>query len=434
MKNSIKILIFCFGIAGIFQSCLFQEEDIFKKSASNRIDAELVTLHDVLTGSPYGWKMPYDCNEKTCYRFLLKFTEKDTVSVLSDQSVAFSKTPAISTYSLKRSQGPVLSFDNYNTQLSVLANPGSDNSTRGGDNDFTIYKITEDSIVLKGIKDSHTITMYRANETDEAGYFTNNTLFKKFFTTSSSSPYFTELTFGDGTGISVNIGGNTRYITFLYKNDAGELVVDKQPFDFNGEGFNLWNTVTVKGNSFSRFVWNEDEQNFNLKTDANAKFEFNHVTPFPYSNTVEQYKGKVFALSGYSAWVKSNIYDKLIGTNATYNKSYGGFELAWDIPVEGSNDRLTYFSFKVVAKPYDPDNYFYMSGSKALREDQVSFQDSGISEGQNINKLNGNPYIQRLKELMFAEEGFTVYDDGAGSVYFINTLNSLKWLQFIVSD
>ncbi|KAA6301973.1 MAG: hypothetical protein EZS26_001789 [Candidatus Ordinivivax streblomastigis] len=426
MKSKIKFLIILWMAGLTFQSCLFQEEDIFDKSSSERLTEALENFHTTIQESPYGWKLAYDCSETSCYRFFMKFYGGDTVAILSDIKTAWNSTPAISTYSLKQSQGPVLAFNTYNEQLHFLAEPNNSGATKGGDNDFVIMKVTPDSIVLKGIKGQKKIVMHRADETDEAGYFINNTRFKNLFAKSSSSPFFSKLTFSDSVAVSFRTESNTRYITFLYKNEKDSLITNRLSYDYNGEGFNVWEPITAFGKTFSHFIWDEKEKNFYPTIDKDAKFTFTDVTPFPFAHTVDKYKGKILTLSAYSSWVKSNIFDKIFESK-DYKENYKGSELIWD--VKGK----TYLTFLIASGSQDPANNFYMSSDIKLREDQVSFQDSEKYEGYGAGRLNNNPYFKRLKALIFGNEGFTIYEDG-GDIYFINTLNSQRWLRFVVPE
>jgi hypothetical protein len=413
-------------MAGLtFQSCLFQEEDIFDKSSSERLTEALENFHTTIQESPYGWKLAYDCSETSCYRFFMKFYGGDTVAILSDIKTAWNTTQAISTYSLKQSEGPVLAFDTYNEQLHFLAEPNSSGVTKGGDNDFVIMKVTPDSIVLKGIKGQKKIVMHRADETDEAGYFINNTRFKNLFAKSSSSPFFSKLTFSDSVAVSFRTESNSRYITFLYKNEKDSLITNRLSYDYNGEGFNVWEPITAFGKTFSHFIWDEKEKNFYPTIDKDAKFTFTDVTPFPFAHTVDKYKGKILTLSAYSSWVKSTIFDNLISGSAPYAKGkYKGLELGWDV------DGKTYFSF-LVDDNEEINNYFYMDYA-VLREDQISFQDVEIQEGPNSTKLSNNTYFKRLKTFILGEE-FTIYVDNK-TIYLISMSDSKKWFQFVIVE
>ena len=424
--KSFKYIFIVLGIVFLFQSCLFHEEDIFDKSAPERIDEQLVNIRNILEGSTYGWKFAYDCDPTICIHFFMKFYSENNahkVSVLSDINSSFMTNPSVSSYSYKRSQGPVISFDTKNEQLTSLAEPTLTGSTDGGDNDFVVAYASQDSVVLRGIKGGYDVVMYRANETDEAGYFVNNTRFKAFFSKTSNTPFFSELVFGDGTAISFNRETNSRYISFLYK-EGDNLITQRVSFDFNGTGFNIWNPLTINGKTISHFVWDEVGQNFRPSTDSDGGFRFSHTTPFPYSNSVGKFKGKELVLSAYSSWVRTYVFSNSF--NSAF-RNYRGLELAYDLKGE------SYFSMIISAGSQDPNNYFRMSGYNELREDQISFKNAGTGEGVNYDALNSNPFFDRLKSLIFAESGLTIFEDGS-AVYFIDAIDSSKWLRFTISE
>lgn len=416
-----KITIFFLVLSAIsLQSCLFEEDLKFTQSANERITEVNEKCRQTLTSSVYGWKMAYDSNPNSCTRFFVKF-KGDTVIFKSDASTATTLQGDTSLYNFKMSQGPVLSFDTYNTIFHALSNPNTSNGTKGGDSDFTIMKVTDDSIVLKGIKGQTHVTMYKASANDEANYFANNTRFKNLIKKTTSSPFFISLLFGDDTGVSMVTELNTRYLTFIYQNAEGQTIKERVSYDYNWQGFNTWKEIKTKNKTFSNFVWDATTSNFSLTNDPQAKFIFTHTTPFPYGKTVEKFKGYGYILTSYSDWFKTNVFTPL---KASYD--YKGFELNWDIKGESS------FSF-IVAPPdgqtYDPNNIFGISGHTILRDDQVSFQSSGTKTGTNAVKLSNNFYFKNLTNTLFSTTGFTVYEE-SGYMYLINKENSTKWLCF----
>lgn len=415
----------------LLQSCLFEEELIFNKPTYERIKETNDSCKKILTTSEYGWKMAYDSNPSSCTRFFLKF-KGDTVIVKSDVSNSTTLFADTSLYNFKMSQGPVLSFVTYNDIFHYLSNPTASNSTKGGDYDFSIMKLTNDSIVLKGIKGQTHVTLYKANANDEANYFLNNTRFKNLFKRGTTSPFFISLLFSDDVGVSMVTELNTRYLTFIYLNDKNETVKDRVSYDYNAEGFNLWKQINPKGKSFQNFIWDATISNFYPTTDSKAKFVFTHTTPFPYGKTVDKYKGNSYVMTSYSPWFKTNVFTPL--TSAGYD--FRGLEFYWN---KGDNtvgnvvtgDSIS-FSF-IVAPPsgqtYDPNNIYGMSGYTVLRDDQVSFQSSGTKTGTNAIKLSNNAYFKNLTNTFFSTTGFTVYEE-SDYVYLISKENSIKWLCF----
>ena len=425
MNTSKIITLFCALLA--FQSCLFQEENSFDAAATERVIQANELCRKTLVSSPYGWKLAYDSNDNSCTRFFLKFSDDETVSITSDLSTIANTKPAVSQYLFLRSQGPVLSFGGYNEYLSSLANPTSSNTTKGGDNDFIIMETTPDSIVLKGVKSQRKITLHKANEGDEAGYYVNNSIFKNFFKKASTSPFFMNLVFGDGSGVDMVTESNSRYVTFIYQDASSQTRKDRLSFDFNATGFNIWTPIVVGGKSHTNFVWNSTQNNYNLSSDAGAKFVFSHTTAFPYGKTVDKFNGKSYFLvrdnASYSDWVKNNVF------NSSFNNSndWKVLELVWNVK------NFSYINLVIPAGTSDPNNYFAISGSTKLRDDQVSFQASGEMSGVNASKLSKKAYFKRFLDLIFGEGGFTVYEE-SGYMYLIGKTDSTRWLRFQQAD
>jgi hypothetical protein len=420
----------------VFQSCLFEENLKFDQSAYERTKAINDNCKKVLTSSPYGWKMAYDSNPISCTRFFLKF-KGDSVFIKSDVSTATAVVPDSSLYDFKMSQGPVLSFVTYNDTFHYLSNPNTSNATKGGDYDFTIMKVTDDSIVLKGINGQTHVSLYRAGVDDEANYFTNNTRFKNLLKKTTSSPFFISLLFGDSVGVNMVTELNTRYLTFIYQDATGQTIKDRVAYDYNALGFNIWKEMKTKSKTFSSFIWDATNSNFYPTTDVKAKFIFSHTTPFPYGKTVEKYKGNSYVLTSYSPWFKTNVFTPLItppGGGTGYD--YRGIELYWNKgdSIKGNVVTGDSISFSVIVAPptgqtYDPNNIYGISGYTTLRDDQVSFQSSGTKTGTNAAKLGNNAYFKNLTNTFFSTAGLTVYEEN-DYMYLISKENSIKWLCF----
>ncbi len=419
-----KIIIGIYLISSVFalQSCLFEEQSLFDQSAIERLKITNEKCKEILVSAPYGWKMAYDSNDKSCTRFFVKFKIDGTVIMTSDISTTATLEPDTSRYEFKMSQGPVLAFNTYNKYFHSLSNPDGNNSTKGGDNDFVIMSATPDSVVLKGIKGQTYVSLYKANEGDEAGYYVNNTRFKNFFKKSSSSPFFTSLLFADGSGVSMVTESNTRYITFIYQDEQGQTIHNRVSYDYNAQGFNTWNEIKTKGKTFSNFVWDSAALNFYPTIDPTAKFIFTHTTPFPYDKTVEKNKGNSFVMTNYSAWFKTNVFDQFKSANS-YGLNYKGVELLWEVNGKSS------FSFLISSGTADPENIFNISQYTTLRDDQVAFQNAGTFEGVNAAKLNNNFYFKKFLSTFFATNGFTVYNEDV-YMYLISIDDSTKWLCF----
>ena len=170
-----KTLLFL-ALAGLLftTSCLKDQKDYFDKSSAERLQEVQDQLRDLLAGNQYGWRMEYFIGNSEQDRggrnLTLKFGEvQDTVCVRSEEYVDSSYT---SHFKLSGDDGPVLSFDTYNSILHKYAVPSSSYyEARGGDFEFLIIEYSAEKIVLKGKRSGRTSTLYPLSE--DAGTFTN---------------------------------------------------------------------------------------------------------------------------------------------------------------------------------------------------------------------------------------------------------------------
>jgi hypothetical protein len=88
------------------------------------------------------------------FNVLARFSDAE-VTIASE--IADFDTTEKSSFSLKQSAGPVLTFDTYNEIFHTFSDPNSSKSGLGsngkgmeGDFEFLIMKATQDSVILKG--------------------------------------------------------------------------------------------------------------------------------------------------------------------------------------------------------------------------------------------------------------------------------------------
>lgn len=112
MKKTAIILFLVLAIPALLTSCLFDEEDLFDKSASERIEAAKQEAKTVLESAENGWHVRYfpsPTQEFGGYNLFFKFSE-GSVTVASE----IESNPSItetSLYSLGEDLGVTLNFD-----------------------------------------------------------------------------------------------------------------------------------------------------------------------------------------------------------------------------------------------------------------------------------------------------------------------------------
>lgn len=153
-------------------SCVSEEDDIFDKTAAERLNEASALYSSRLEASPYGWAMQlyptYD-NAKyfgTGYLLLMDFDANHSVKVGMNNDLSFNKyLEDVSTWDVITDNGPVLSFSSYNLCVHAFSNPedlpftsergeNEQGTGIGGDYEFIIVDAPEDAsyMMLKGKK------------------------------------------------------------------------------------------------------------------------------------------------------------------------------------------------------------------------------------------------------------------------------------------
>lgn len=158
MKKTIIIQFLVLAIPALLTSCLFDEEDLFDKSASERIEAAKNEAKSVLESAENGWHVRYfpsPTQEFGGYNLFFKFSD-GSVTVASEIEDDTSTTET-SLYSLGEDLGVTLNFDTKNSLINYFVharNPdgiGSNYKGMEGDYKFTVMKTSADTVVLRGI-------------------------------------------------------------------------------------------------------------------------------------------------------------------------------------------------------------------------------------------------------------------------------------------
>lgn len=174
MKKVFSIII-CGAVVAGFTSCKNEEEDIFGESSALRLNHAVATYDDLLTSAENGWVMEYFANEEEQgYPMLVKFDKSGAVTFAAKNHYSSNDVYATeeSLYEVIADNGPVLSFNSYNTLFHIFADPAdipdtpieeSDETGVGheGDYEFVIYEGDADHFVMKGKKHGLGINMYK---------------------------------------------------------------------------------------------------------------------------------------------------------------------------------------------------------------------------------------------------------------------------------
>ena len=239
MKANKLFIYLLLALPALFlQSCQTEEENVFGKPYSERMDEFLQKAQETLVASQYGWALDYYPQRNQSYggvAYTIKFTRDNAI-------VRYENNPddgeVKSLYKMKEDDGPVLSFDTYNTFLHIYATP-KDGEYRGkeGDFEFVIDSIGADRIKIHGKRSLN--TMYLRKLSGEGSEYMEK---------------ITEVTnlfvFSD---VALNIGGKPYRLVFTDKNNRqlaiydGDKIVAESAYAFTDKGIRLYKPITLNG-------------------------------------------------------------------------------------------------------------------------------------------------------------------------------------------
>ncbi|HIX97480.1 MAG TPA: DUF4302 domain-containing protein [Candidatus Alistipes avistercoris] len=139
-------------------SCLFDEEDLFDKTASERIEAAKVEAKAALESAPNGWHVRYfpsATQEFGGYNVFFKFADGQVT--VASETESDPSTAETSLYSLGEDLGVTLNFDTKNSVINYFVHPrnpdglGSTYKGMEGDYKFMVMETSPERIRLRGI-------------------------------------------------------------------------------------------------------------------------------------------------------------------------------------------------------------------------------------------------------------------------------------------
>ena len=171
-------------------SCNHEEADIFDQNAAHRTEEARKMYKEILLDKGGKWQMEYfTTEEEHGYVYLFTFRNDGTVTISGNNEYITkltnidSNVPSYgsetSMWTILSDNGPVLSFNSYNTIFHLFATPedipGTERNEQGyghsGDYEFDLMKFSNDTLYLEGKKNGAEIIMTRiAPETDDETY------------------------------------------------------------------------------------------------------------------------------------------------------------------------------------------------------------------------------------------------------------------------
>lgn len=267
------------------QSCLKDQQDIFDKTASARMQEFLENARTVLTGAEYGWRMEYFTNYGG-YNYALKF-EDGKVTASNEMNPGKTETTY---YKFATDDGPVLSFDTHSKMLHFFATPSSgEYEGKGGDFEFIILSATPEEVILKGERSGYIAHLYPLSEpvadyTTQIAESIRDMLVLGFDCDfegdkSWSGRFDLEnrlVVFGqyDEDGIAI---GEELYENFIYTENGVRLY---EPLEVKGYSFSIFNVAEVPG----PIVTDNEKATLTARAIPDSYIRFEHI-PGKYTLT-----------------------------------------------------------------------------------------------------------------------------------------------------
>ncbi|MCK0204515.1 DUF4302 domain-containing protein [Ornithobacterium rhinotracheale] len=297
------------SIATLFVGCNgFEDEDLFDKPASIRLEENRTEVQKTLESSEQGWLLQYFPHPDQIYggvNYFLKFKDGNvTVESFSG------KKAETSGYSVISRGGSVITFDQYNSLLHSYANPSRDlPKGKQGDFEFLVLNLTDNILDLKGLRSGNKIRLIKLENLDEVKTkigIIRSKLEKIDFPAKGTI---------NGKELSVS-SPNERNLVFDYEG-ADKSKTQKNPYIYTENGIQFYTPFEVNGKKYSNLIY--DQQAKVLKSEdgvIDIKLSF---IPIDFKNKLfllnlgdNKYSSRTFRMahSFDDFYVPYNIYEK----------------------------------------------------------------------------------------------------------------------------
>lgn len=281
---------------GLLTSCSLKEDADFGETASQRSEAHIQSIEELLPSAPNGWLVEYYGNLALGgYNMMMKFSD-DLVTIgcekfgpshiagLDDDGKIITSTSRYTHYKMEQSMGSILSFDEFNPTFHYFSMPDNPDYTREdekadglyGDFEFRVIRADKDTIILRGKKHNNRIIMtpIPENKTWES-YITEAAETVDYMT--STSYTLTGEARTDDIAIKVTNNGKYRCLIFEYKDTLGLNQQVLAPYLANKDGYKFYTAVTVNGMELDGLLKGDTQDYFLFKN--NPKLQLNGVVP-----------------------------------------------------------------------------------------------------------------------------------------------------------
>ena len=328
-----------------------EEDDIFDKSAADRLEESVKTYSEILCAQGGKWAMEYVANEdEPGYVYVMDFKPDGSVTITGDNvwiaklTKPASEDPAYasetSMWDILTDNGPVLSFNTYNTIFHLFANPEDvpnrkdddpDETGYGhsGDYEFDIMKYQNDTLFLEGKKYELPILMYRIDASvSNEDYFAHI----RDMINSTKSQRFPDLILSGSNGRNYIVNNINSLVVSFYP-ELGDAVTETVTANAiaTGTGFRFINPLTLLDDGASEqltiqhFALQEDGSF--LCTDDGVSRISSQPLNVVFLNRDFKWRFDKTDLGGQFVTVYQNVVD---GIKQQFKKNFSYYEFHYD--------------------------------------------------------------------------------------------------------
>lgn len=330
---------------GIFTSCKKVEYDYIDDKTPDERSTEFSNhVRQTLLSAENGWVgYMYIPTNQRGYTFYFQFKENNRVIMYSDFTDTAMAKPKESSFSIRNTGIPSLIFDTY-SYIHLPADPNS--STSGGatgvglssDFEYSILKVTEDSIILKGNLKNCDLTMVKINSAElalvkQGELATQIEGVVDYFSENQNN--YVEVNEGK---LGINLTHGSRQISYQILRSDGTVSSFSGTFFYSVNGLKLMDFVFGDIHFVEAIMKNGK---FYLKDKAGKEYEMlqnrNPLTPlaasFKYGDTYKMIhiEGETLPAGVNSGW--NNLYGDLV---TRFNNASGRVILYMDFVLQNS--------------------------------------------------------------------------------------------------
>ena len=254
-------------------SCLKDQDDLFDRPASARLQDRMDQVRQVLRSAEHGWEFDYYPGIDLSYGGVVYTVRFDSLTATVGCSLIPDSTET-TYYRITNDNGPVLTFDTYNRLLHYFATPSaSEYEAKGGEFEFVVRDVTDSLITLYGKKTRNTMYLRRLHASAD-DYATRTVSIFDHFVAGFTGTI-------DGNDVEGTFDLGNRSIKLTSATDAATT-----HFAFTDRGIRLYHPLRVAGTSIQALAYDTETMQF---TAIDAPQHDIRLQGIPFADSVQTF-------------------------------------------------------------------------------------------------------------------------------------------------